>query len=205
MGLESATFINDLNSAWPLGTDPKSAGDDHIRRVKATLRATFPLITAAVSVTHAELNRVSGLVSNVQTELNALAAGKANAGVNSDITSLSGLTTPLSVAQGGTGVNNFANAALTANGYQYLPNGLIIQWGTVTSVAYNAAAQAFSFPLAFPNACFVVLHSGYAAMAITEFADIVIKAFNAAGVTDYNASTNLLFGTLNFRWIAIGH
>lgn len=34
-----------------------------------------------------------------------LVGGKANSGANSDITSLSGLTTPLSVAQGGTGAN----------------------------------------------------------------------------------------------------
>lgn len=37
-------------------------------------------------------------------------AGKANAGANSDITSLSGLTTPLSVAQGGTAANTAAGA-----------------------------------------------------------------------------------------------
>lgn len=39
--------------------------------------------------------------SSIQTQLN----GKANSGANSNITSLSGLTTPLSVPQGGTGAN----------------------------------------------------------------------------------------------------
>ena len=41
--------------------------------------------------------------TTVQAALNELDAEKAKIGVNSDITSLTGLTTPLSVAQGGTG------------------------------------------------------------------------------------------------------
>ncbi|MBP2660925.1 MAG: hypothetical protein H6Q69_3957 [Firmicutes bacterium] len=37
---------------------------------------------------------------------------------------------------------------LTANGYQQLSNGLILQWGVATG------ATATSFPIAFPNQCF---------------------------------------------------
>lgn len=40
MGLETSfTAINDLNSDWPLGTDPKSDGDNHLRGIKAALKA----------------------------------------------------------------------------------------------------------------------------------------------------------------------
>lgn len=42
MGLESGTYVNDLVSTNPLGTDLKSAGDDHIRLLKSVLQATFP-------------------------------------------------------------------------------------------------------------------------------------------------------------------
>lgn len=56
-----------------------------------------------------ELNYVSGVSSAIQTQLNA----KAASGANSDITSLSGLTTDLSVAQGGTGAST-AQAAIDA-------------------------------------------------------------------------------------------
>lgn len=43
MGLEVASFINDFNVAFPDGgADPKSQGDDHIRQMKAVLKATFP-------------------------------------------------------------------------------------------------------------------------------------------------------------------
>jgi hypothetical protein len=55
------------------------------------------LTTSAVTAT--ELGRLSGVTSSVQTQINA----KAASGANSDINSLTGLTTPLSVAQGGTG------------------------------------------------------------------------------------------------------
>jgi len=42
MGLETGTFVSDLTSSNPLGTDVKSQGDDHIRLTKAVLQGTFP-------------------------------------------------------------------------------------------------------------------------------------------------------------------
>lgn len=42
MGLESATYISDLNTAYPEGGDLQAQGDDHIRLVKAAIKATFP-------------------------------------------------------------------------------------------------------------------------------------------------------------------
>lgn len=54
--IESATFISDLNAANPGSNDLKSEGDDHVRLVKNTLKATFPNITGAVTLTHTQLN-----------------------------------------------------------------------------------------------------------------------------------------------------
>lgn len=42
MGLESATYVNDLNSANPVAGDPRNEGDDHLRLLKSVLKATFP-------------------------------------------------------------------------------------------------------------------------------------------------------------------
>ena len=42
MGLESATFISDLVTTNPPGNDLRSQGDDHLRLLKAVLKATFP-------------------------------------------------------------------------------------------------------------------------------------------------------------------
>lgn len=58
---------------------------------------------------YATADQLAAAISQAQLEHNALQAGidgKAAKGANSDITSLSGLTTPLSAAQGGTGSIN---------------------------------------------------------------------------------------------------
>lgn len=41
MSLESGSFIKDLVSTNPEGTDPKSQGDDHLRLIKAVLKSQF--------------------------------------------------------------------------------------------------------------------------------------------------------------------
>lgn len=42
MGLESATYINDFITSNPAATDQKAQGDDHLRLIKAAVKATFP-------------------------------------------------------------------------------------------------------------------------------------------------------------------
>jgi len=66
-------------------------------------------VDSAAAIAYSKLNIADGdltiaKTSGLQTALN----GKAANGANSDITSLTGLTTPLSTGQGGTGVNSTA-------------------------------------------------------------------------------------------------
>lgn len=62
MGLETGTYISDLNQANPDGaTDLKSEGDDHIRLIKKTILNTFPNISGVMSRTHTELNNAVDL------------------------------------------------------------------------------------------------------------------------------------------------
>lgn len=56
MSLESATYISGLVETNPTGSDPIASGDDHLRLIKATLKATFPGVTGAVTKTHTQLN-----------------------------------------------------------------------------------------------------------------------------------------------------
>lgn len=42
MGLETATFLNDLVTTNPVSGDSKSQGDDHLRLVKSAAKTTFP-------------------------------------------------------------------------------------------------------------------------------------------------------------------
>ena len=61
MTVEVATYISDLNLLNPGATDLKAEGDDHLRLIKACVKATFP--------------NINGVVTPTQTVLNNLAAG----------------------------------------------------------------------------------------------------------------------------------
>lgn len=56
MPLESATYISGLVSTNPSATDTVNQADDHLRMLKATLLATFPSITGAITKTHSQIN-----------------------------------------------------------------------------------------------------------------------------------------------------
>ena len=69
MGLETGTYISDLNSSNPVAGDPVNEGDDHLRLIKSTVKASFPSVTGAVTATHTELNLIDGVTATT-TELN---------------------------------------------------------------------------------------------------------------------------------------
>jgi microcystin-dependent protein len=56
MALETATYINGLVPANPLGSDAIAFADDHIRLIKSTIKATFPNITGPVTLNQAQIN-----------------------------------------------------------------------------------------------------------------------------------------------------
>lgn len=75
MPLESATFIDGLNAANPVGsTDKVQTLDDHVRLIKSTVKATFPNLAGAVNFTHTVANYLVGVTSAVQTQLDGKAA-----------------------------------------------------------------------------------------------------------------------------------
>jgi hypothetical protein len=71
MALEAASFISDLNASNPTGSDGRNTADDHLRLIKAAVKATFPNVAGAVTPTHTELNYVGGVTSAIQTQLGA--------------------------------------------------------------------------------------------------------------------------------------
>ena len=73
MSVESASYINQLDSTRPTSSDLKSEGDNHLRLLKSTIQTTFPNITGAVTPTQTELNRIVGVTSAIQTQLDAKA------------------------------------------------------------------------------------------------------------------------------------
>jgi len=52
MPLETATYIADLDSANPVGTDTLDKADDHLRMIKATLKATLPSVSGPTLATN---------------------------------------------------------------------------------------------------------------------------------------------------------
>lgn len=75
MGLEAASYISQLDSANPGGSDAYSTADDHLRLIKAVLKTQFPnLGAAAVSPTAAELNVLVGSTGAVERQANKNAA-----------------------------------------------------------------------------------------------------------------------------------
>lgn len=77
MGLETASFINGLNSSWPLGTDSATKGDDHFRLIKSVLKNTFPGASGTgfskqITATEDEINYLSGLDANIMTKLSGV-------------------------------------------------------------------------------------------------------------------------------------
>ena len=163
------TLITELSttaaSNAPSGSDSPATLDD-IQRAHAAfiaqLRDNTGFTTAkAAAGANSDITSLTGLTTPLSVAQGGTGAASNAAtayalkGANADITSLTGLTTPLSMAQGGTGMANGFVSSLASSGYQKLPSGLIIQWGTV-SVA-NAAANATNsatFPIAFPTAVY---------------------------------------------------
>lgn len=75
MALETATYINQLNAANPLGSDPIASGDDHIRLIKSAVKATFPNVTGPVTMTQDELNSIPDLATEAYVDA-ATASGR---------------------------------------------------------------------------------------------------------------------------------
>jgi hypothetical protein len=95
-----------------------------------------------------------------------------------------------------------SNQSLAANGYQKLPGGLIIQWGSTSALVTNTDT-AITFPTAFPTACLTVTmtrltalgsneHSGQAATAVTT-SGFTARQYSSAGTSAAHS------------WIAIGY
>ncbi|MDR6768617.1 hypothetical protein J2W88_003921 [Acidovorax delafieldii] len=166
MGLETVTYISDLNPLWPLGTlpDRKSEGDNHLRNIKSSLLNTFSAITGAVTATHVEINYLSGVTSNVQVQLNAKAptasptftgtvvlpaATSIGTVTAAEILALSGVSSAIQTQLNGkgaiagqtwTGAHNFTGATVT------------VPTATAGDATNNAASTAFVASTAFAAA-----------------------------------------------------
>jgi len=98
-------------------------------------------------------------------------------------------------------LNDFtgSNQSLTTDGYQKLPGGLIIQWGTADDTDLNV-----SFPIAFPNTCLNVVMTFKDVTFASQFAAFYISTTNW---TTTGFTKNTALGNIGGKrpWIAIGY
>jgi len=84
------------------------------------------------------------------------------------------------------------------NGYTYLPNGIILQWGTGTSSSDDE--QNFDFPLAFPTTCFNVV-----TQRTNGDSQDILPVQNVT-TTNFEINRNsAIDGSQPFYWQAIGN
>lgn len=91
----------------------------------------------------------------------------------------------------------FSNKSLTNSGYQVLPSGLIIQWARIY---ISTNGTAFTFPIAFPNACFVLnVGTGEDMTGHVEVMNIIPDTLTNTG---FKANAT---ATTYYTYIAIGY
>ena len=146
MALESVTHLDDLEVANPLGTDPRSEGDNHIRNVKKALKTDFPNINGVVTATPANLNLTAGLTAGT-VAASSLVLVDASKKVNECL--VDNLTIDGNSITAGTGVVNIVPAtgsAIVLDGTVNVDAGVITGATSITSTAFvgtlSTAAQA---------------------------------------------------------------
>lgn len=92
-----------------------------------------------------------------------------------------------------------SNQSFGSSGYQKLPGGLIIQWGTYF-VGANTSVSA-TFPIAFPNACLFATTSGGRVDTAAQDNNPFVSGVSQYSATIY-ASTDV---STSGGWIAIGY
>lgn len=163
------------------------------------------VVTSATSVTIGTYDNIPGAnsiaypitVANGGTGLTSLTANAVilgNGTSNPQFVS-AGTAGNILVDNGSTWVSQaFANS-FSSNGYANLPNGLILNWGTVTA---TTAGASFTFALPFPNACNAVLVSNAAGASNANVISAGTPSKTAVTVYSETANTSATV-------FAIGH
>ena len=148
MGLEVATYVSDLVATNPTTSDPLAQGDDHIRLLKAAIKASFPLVNGPLNASMVPFTPVGGIAATtVAGALEELDSEKYSVG--------GALGTPAS--------GNLANCTfptLNQNTTGTAANASAIADGAVSSAAKIAANIIPNSKLARAGSAGQVLYSG---------------------------------------------
>lgn len=139
MTVEVGTYISELNSSYPAAGDAKSEGDDHIRKLKATLLAQYPNFTAvAITATCADLNAVVGAGSTGAASFRVATQSTADS-------STKAASTALVDAKIAAAVFSSSLPSQTGNAGKYITtDGTTASWGALAIKTINGAAMTGS-------------------------------------------------------------
>lgn len=98
MGLEAASFLDDLVTSNPVSSDTVAQGDDHLRLLKSVLKATFPGLDRAIYLEKA----IADLASATSPDLG---------GTTTNYVNITGTTTITSFANGEPGMQKLLRFA----------------------------------------------------------------------------------------------
>ena len=87
--------------------------------------------------------------------------------------------------------------SMTSNGYQKLPSGLIIQWGSLT-IGANTSSSV-TFPIAFPANCYAITH-GF----LLSGGNFYMTGVNSITLTGFSFMNPNTGSATSEHWIAIG-
>lgn len=190
------------------GTSDKSVTADLIKTFSAPSSAstTTPgiveLATATETATGTDTTRAvtpAGLAALTASEARAGLVELATDAEAQALTDDTKIITALKLATAFQG----SNVSKTANGYQKLPSGLIIQWGTYTYTASGTQILTLAFPIAFTNAVLSTQVSSNDRLNNTfigaQVAASSVSVFSFASVCIGGS------GSMTVSWLAIGY
>jgi len=124
--------------------------------------------------------------------------------VNANISIATGAPFIPASLSGMAALSQFANS-LGNSGYQKLPGGLIVQWGTAPGTFTAGVDNTITFPIAFPAAVFMVHGvNGDVAAQAGAVVGINYTSPNLPTLTGFKWRTNTT-GTNRLNWISFGN
>jgi hypothetical protein len=160
MALENGTYISDLVVTNPTSTDQKVQGDDHLRLIKSTVKASFPAITGAVISTQTELNVLHGVTATT-AELNKLAGATIT---TSELNNLHGVTATTAELNYTVGLSSAAQTQLTS--LQGQINTEVTNRGNADNLKAPIASPTFTGTVTIPAGASI---SGFSLLASPTF------------------------------------
>jgi hypothetical protein len=193
------TYLSNLALGTPLPVSSGGTGSNTGINLQSAVSGILPVANGGTGSATAAFNGSgitnlnataisSGVIANTYTTANTANQSSAivvrdvggNFAANTITANLIGSVTGASSLNVLTSAFTGANQSLTADGYQKLPGGLIIQWGFVPDTGTTMSA---TFPIAFPTACV-----GISAQIIrnsANFQSIAVSSPTTTGFTIY--------------------